>query len=105
VGYTCAHSFRGVKQAYRFTAELTLICHPDHRGKGIGSLLLGELVKALSEPEKHAHYRSSVASFPVRDVKQLIAVMAVDSTGLDGGLALKRFYEKHGFEVVGTTDS
>ncbi|MCH8200826.1 MAG: N-acetyltransferase, partial [Chloroflexi bacterium] len=43
VGWGCLRGFR-TKVAYRFTAEDSVYIHEEHRGRGVGSLLLGELI-------------------------------------------------------------
>jgi phosphinothricin acetyltransferase len=37
------------KQAYAWTAESTVYVSPDHQGRGVGSLLYGELLKHLEQ--------------------------------------------------------
>lgn len=44
VGWGCLRGYRP-KVAYRFTAEDSVYVHEDHRGSGLGSLLLAELVE------------------------------------------------------------
>lgn len=99
VGYANAHNFRGSKGAYRHTVEITLFCHPDHIGRGIGPQLLTALLNVLREPAKHTNLLIA-ASGEARVVKQVLAIMAVDETGKKSGLALKEFYEKAGFILV-----
>jgi len=105
LGYAYAQGFRDGKGAYRHTVEVTLFCHPDHRGKGIGSMLLTELLSALRAPEEHSRYRSGGADVAPRSVRQVLAVMAVDDEGPRNGLALKEFYEGFGFKLVDTLSS
>lgn len=43
-GWGCLRGYRP-KAAYRFTAENSVYVHEDHRGRGLGALLLAELVE------------------------------------------------------------
>ncbi|NLK98596.1 N-acetyltransferase family protein [Defluviitalea saccharophila] len=52
VGYGCLSSFRP-KRAYESSVEHSVYIHKDFRGKGIGSSLLGELIKLASELKYH----------------------------------------------------
>ena len=44
VGWGCLRGYRP-KVAYRFTAENSVYVHEDYRGRGIGALLLAELIE------------------------------------------------------------
>ena len=44
VGWGCLRPFRA-KAAYRFTAEDSVYIHPDHRGRGVGTLILASLIE------------------------------------------------------------
>ena len=99
LGYANAHGFRGSKGAYRHTVEISLFCHPTHLSKGVGSKLLKSLINALYKPLEHSSLRSYPETEPP-PIKQVLAVMAVDENGKRNGLALKEFYEKHGFKLV-----
>lgn len=99
-----------MKGAYRHTVEITVFCHPDHTGKGVGSRLLGSLLDSLrqkgrSSPKAGASRRDDRGGefnegSNDAEVKQVLAVMAVDETGMDKGLKLKEFYEGFGFQMV-----
>ena len=65
--------------------EITLFCHPSYIALGIGPLLLNGLLDALREQGR---------------VKEVLAVMAVDPAGKRGGLALRDWYQRNGFELV-----
>ena len=100
VGYAYASAFRS-SIGYGRTVEITIFCHPQQTGKGIGSKLLGELLKALCECT-HAAAEAGHEKAPVDfKVMKAIAVMSVDDTGPGGGLALRNWYIRHGFEEVG----
>ncbi|KAK5053300.1 hypothetical protein LTR84_002274 [Exophiala bonariae] len=101
VGYACASAFRGYLLAYGHTVEITLICHPQYTGRGIGSLLISELIARLKETThlaKEVEYEANQIEFPV---KKVLAVMAVDESAADQGLALRDWYKRWGFEQVG----
>lgn len=68
------------RPAYRTTVEDSVYVHTDHRGLGIGSVLLGALVEVAADHGFHS-------------------VMARIVGGHDASIALHR---RHGFEVVGT---
>jgi len=78
VGYAYA-SFYRPRAAYRFTCEDSIYLHPDAIGKGLGKVLLGELIT-----------QSQAFGF-----KQMIAVITAESAA---SIAL---HEKFGFDTVG----
>jgi phosphinothricin acetyltransferase len=109
IGYANAHVFREVNGAYRHKVEITLSCHADHTGKGVGSRLLGSLLHSLKQKGTNAqvgtgHIGGSGDGHSKEEsdaeVKQVLAVMAVDETGKENGLKLKEFYEGFGFQMV-----
>lgn len=101
-GFSYLSGFRGGKAGYRHTVELTLYCHPNHISQGIGSALLQKILEVMSEPEQHCGEFLQGRVRPVdRRVRQIMAVMAVDSESRDAGLGLKRYYEGFGFELQG----
>ncbi|KAL2126372.1 hypothetical protein VTI74DRAFT_1094 [Chaetomium olivicolor] len=102
IGYANAHDFRSdARSAYRFTVEISLFCHPDHRSKGVGSLMLGSLISALKDPAGHPELYHPDARGKGREVKEVMAVMAVDELAEGAGLRLKAFYESFGFVLRG----
>lgn len=101
VGYACASAFRGYMLSYGHTVEITLICHPQYTGQGIGSLLISELIARLKKTThlaKEVGYEGNQVEIPV---KKVLAVMAVDESGAGQGLALRDWYTRWGFEQVG----
>ncbi|RZA22264.1 MAG: N-acetyltransferase family protein [Proteobacteria bacterium] len=78
VGYAYASTYRP-RPAYRFTCEDSIYLHPDAIGKGLGKVLLGELIS-----------QSQAFGF-----KQMIAVITAESAA---SIAL---HEKFGFDTVG----
>ncbi len=77
-GFAYASSYRE-RPAYRFTCEDAIYLAPDMVGFGLGSLLLGELVK-----------RARAFGF-----NQMIAII---TDGTDNSIGL---HKKHGFEIFG----
>ncbi|KAF2279231.1 acetyltransferase [Westerdykella ornata] len=100
LGYTYVSGFRAQRRGYRHTVELTLFCHPDHRAKGIGSLLLRKLLDVLGAPERYPDFFAKPRGEDDK-VRVILSVMAVDNTQWKEGLGLRDFYVKHGFEEVG----
>lgn len=78
-GYAYASPYRP-RAAYRFTLEDSIYLGPTYAGKGVGSLLLGELIACCESTE----------------AKQMIAVI-----GDSGNAASIRLHEKFGFAHVG----
>lgn len=99
LGYCYATGFRPSKRGYLHTVEISIYCDPGHVSKGIGGLLLKELLSILRLPQNRSEGESNGPD--VRRVKNVIASMAVDESGPENGLALRRFYERFGFEQVG----
>ncbi|KAJ4297453.1 hypothetical protein N0V90_005344 [Kalmusia sp. IMI 367209] len=100
VGYCYATRFRPPKAGYRPTLELSIFCDSQYLSQGIGSLLLTELLRIFQQPEKYPDVCLKAKGDAV-GVRSVMACMAVDETGPGGGMALKRFYERFGFEEVG----
>ncbi|KEF55179.1 uncharacterized protein A1O9_08833 [Exophiala aquamarina CBS 119918] len=101
VGYACSSAFRGYMLGYGHTVEITLICHPQYTGRGIGSLLISQLVTNLKNAThlcKEVGYEDTQVEFKVRKV---MAIMAIDETAANRGLTLRDWYQKWGFEEVG----
>lgn len=48
VGFAFLHPYRS-DRTFRHAAEITYFIHPDHTGKGIGKMVLGQLRKAAKE--------------------------------------------------------
>jgi L-amino acid N-acyltransferase YncA len=98
LGSTYCTGFRDGKAGYIHTVELSLFCHPEHRYRGIGTMLLNELLEALAHPEKNReYYKDGVIRGDEEKVRQVLAVMAVDTDGKEDGMGLKRWYECFGF--------
>ena len=99
VGYIYADGFRGHMIGYAPTVELSLFCHPDFLGRGIGSILLDALLGRLKEI-KHVTYEAYHEQEIVEsEIRQVIAIMAVDEGRQ--GLALRDWYLKKGFTEAG----
>ena len=87
VGYAYAHAFVG-REAYRFSAELTIYLDKSERRNGIGRLLYTELEKRLKE----------------MGITNLYACIGVPADGkADEYITFdsQHFHEHMGFEIVG----
>lgn len=100
VGYAYVSGYRKEREGYRHTVELSLFCHPDHTAKGIGRALLLKLLDILRAPEQYPEYVLDPRASEADRVRVVLAVMAVDESRWSGGLGLRDFYVKHGFEEV-----
>lgn len=92
LGFTYCSGFRSAKAGYAHTGELSLFCHPECRGRGIGGLLLNELISILKAPMLYTGL--NVGEYGVRS---LIACMALDTEGKERGEGLVKWYERFGF--------
>jgi L-amino acid N-acyltransferase YncA len=101
VGYAYASPFRGFMLGYGHSVEMTIFCHPDHVGQGVGSSLMMELLRLLKET-KHASRELGHEDQPKEfDIKTVMAIMSVDDEREDKGLGLRDWYVKWGFSEVG----
>jgi len=79
VGFGYYSEFR-FREAYKFTVEHSVYAHPNHLGKGIGKLILQELIHLAKAQKLHT----------------MIGVIdAENQTSID-------FHKKFGFEIAGT---
>ncbi|KAF2017992.1 GNAT family N-acetyltransferase [Aaosphaeria arxii CBS 175.79] len=99
VGFGCANGYRGDRRGYRHTAELSLFCHHEYTGRGIGPVLLNKLIQILKAP---MHFPDFVPAPRGEDdrTRMLIACMSHDDSSWGAGFGLRDFYVKHGFEEV-----
>ncbi len=79
-GYATLSSYRE-KQAYSSTVELSVYVSPDHRRKGVGTLLMEEILRMAREDE---------------------SIHTVVSVITSGNLASVRLHDKFGFTFCGT---
>ena len=79
-GYATLSSYRQ-KEAYSSTVELSIYVHPDHRGKGVGSELMSEIINMAKADE---------------------TVHTVVSVITSGNAASEHLHEKFGFTFSGT---
>lgn len=79
VGYAYATLYRP-RRAYRFTVEDSIYIHPGHIGKGLGKILLTELIQACEQS----------------GVRQMIAVI-----GGSDNTASVHLHERLGFQHIG----
>ena len=80
MGYSTLSSYRE-KEAYASTVELSIYVHSEHRGKGIGSVLMSEII-AMAKEDETIH-----------------TVVSVITSGND---ASERLHSKFGFTFSGT---
>jgi L-amino acid N-acyltransferase YncA len=78
VAYAYATTYRP-RPAYRFTCENSIYVHPNHQGRGMGSLLLARLIEAAR----------------AYGYKQMVAVIAAERADSI------RLHDKHGFLHIG----
>ncbi|KAF9894809.1 hypothetical protein FE257_004430 [Aspergillus nanangensis] len=111
VGYTYLSPYRGERLSYAPTVELSLFVHPAYQSRAIGSRLLSALLEKFHRGELRNNafeitgddeqarqvYAASNDGGDGVPVQNVLAVMAVDPEGKDGGEALRRWYIKRGF--------
>ena len=102
IGYTYASGFRNFMIGYLHSAEMTIFLHPDRKGKGVGNMLMKEL---LAQLKVRKQVRSEVNSKGVKieaegECRQLLAIMSVDDEPQEGK-SLRDWYVKWGFDEVG----
>lgn len=108
LGYAYLSPYRGEMLSYASTVELTLFIHPDHQSKSIGSKLLASILQA-AESVLHRGFEfggmddETVTKVVAGEnglgvsVRNVLAVMAVDTDGPDEGDKLRRWYIERGF--------
>ena len=101
VGYTYASAFRGFMLGYGHTVEMTIFCHPDHTKVGIGGAMMKELLRRLENTKHQSHEDGHEDNEQTFEIKRVIAVMSIDDKAEGGGMALRDWYLKWGFEVMG----
>jgi phosphinothricin acetyltransferase len=98
-GYAYASGYRQPSHmGYAPTVELTVFAHPSSRSKGVGTIMMDTLLAVLREPSSFPNY---IDPSRVREVREVLAVMAVDTDGPGGGYGLKEWYGRWGFVQVG----
>lgn len=103
LGYASLSPFRGYLVSYAPTVELSLFVHPDYHSRSIGSDLLKMLLELVGKGEVN-HRCNEGPNQPLESptrVRNVIAVMALDPDGKEGGMALKRWYIRRGFVESG----
>ncbi|KAJ5097639.1 hypothetical protein N7456_008360 [Penicillium angulare] len=113
LGYAYLSPFRGHLLSYAPTVELSLFVRPDYQSISIGSRLLSELLDLVRDGKVHHVVEESdfdhidligcdgMLTEDYHRVRNVIAVMAVDPEGRDGGEALRRWYIGRGFVEKG----
>ncbi len=79
VGWACLSKYRD-RPAYGTSVENSIYVHPDHQGKGVGDLLMNDLLALADEHGFHATFARIAGENP----------------------ASVALHVKHGFELVGT---
>ena len=79
LGYSTLSSYRE-KEAYASTVELSIYVHPEHRGKGVGNMLMNEII-SIAKEDKTVHTVVSVIT--------------------SGNAASERLHNKFGFTFSG----
>jgi L-amino acid N-acyltransferase YncA len=101
VGYAYASPFRGFMLGYGHSVEITIFCHPNNVGQGVGSALMRELLRLLKET-KHISREAGYEDHPQEfEIKSVMAIMSVDDEREDNGLGLRDWYVTRGFSEVG----
>ncbi|KAJ5157653.1 uncharacterized protein N7482_008753 [Penicillium canariense] len=113
LGYAYLSPFRPQMVSYAPTVELSLFVHPEHQSRAIGSALLARLLALVRKGEvRHRCQEMGVGSEStdldqsalapgVTQVRNVIAVMAVDPEGKEEGEALRKWYLKRGLDECG----
>ncbi|KAJ5630467.1 uncharacterized protein N7484_010567 [Penicillium longicatenatum] len=111
LGYAYLSPFREHLLSYGPTVELSLFVHPDHQSCSVGSTLLKNLLDLVRsgkvsyrvKEDRHSACVNGDESKEVElhIVRNIVAIMAVDPEGEDGGEALRRWYIQRGFEEQG----
>ncbi|MDG2024575.1 MAG: GNAT family N-acetyltransferase [Actinomycetota bacterium] len=78
VGWACLSKYRD-RPAYGTSVENSIYVHPDHQGKGVGGLLMGDLLALADEHGFHATFARIAGENP----------------------ASVALHAKHGFQLVG----
>ena len=86
IGYCYVGEYRP-RAAYYTTGEMSIFVRNDKQGRGVGRMLINELLSILRGPGRK------------REVHQLLLVMAVDEE--DKERRTESFYLGYGFEKVG----
>lgn len=116
VGHTYLSPFRGHMLSYGPTVELSLFVHPDYQSRAIGSQLLAAVIESAKAPGVVHRARETIVGDDGEErtlcegdgrgirIRNILAVMAVDTDGKDDGEALRRWYIKRGFIERGRMD-
>ena len=106
LGYANLSPFRASREGYMCTAELTIFVHHEHARQGrVGPALLSALLEVWKERNKRlrADAKDVSEGAPVDgEVRQIIACMSADDREPERDAAVKRFYERQGFEERST---
>jgi L-amino acid N-acyltransferase YncA len=99
LGYCYGVTFRGWKEAYKHTIEVSIFMHPDQTGKGVGSQLMAVYIDICQKVwEKPEEMRSWFGSEPV-PIKSIILCMSVDEDEAKNR-KMGYFQKQYGFKLV-----
>ena len=109
LGYANAHPFRGAKEGYAHTVEMTIFVRPEHAGKGrVGGALMEALIDALQrrgKAVKGSNDDGKERRPGAGQVRIVLACMSVDSEEAARDAAIVRFYKRWGFVETGRMKS
>ena len=100
VGYAYASAYRGFMLGYGHTVEISVFLEHNHIGKGIGSMLMKQLLLSLRKT-KHVSRETAHQDKPQEfEIRNVLAVMSVDDQTPESGMELRNWYLHWGFEQV-----
>jgi L-amino acid N-acyltransferase YncA len=85
VGYVYLYPYRPDRLAYQYTVELSIYIHSDYRNMKLGTPLMDHILERAKKTK----------------VREILAVMSINVDEKDGGLWLRDWYGRWGFEQAG----
>lgn len=104
LGYASVSPFRGYMLSYASTVELSLFLDPPYQSRGLGTKLLPSIIDELKtachmageyigDPDHQVLAEGGAGS----SIRNLLAVMAIDTDGKEAGEGLRNWYIKRNF--------